>query len=241
MKRIKLHIILILLLVISMATSCHTPQKQKVDITPHAVNIEADSLYRQAVALMQTSYDVDSTRKCLRLLDEALKIDSLNPDYYGVKAKLLSEMGKLDSALYIQTLAMEKKAITGEYLFQLGLFQAAKDMNAEAHESFGKSRAYLRAVLEQYPDSLSAFILAEAANALYESQDSLFMRNIDAIRKQFPERLMEIEMTRRVKPHSLINQIRRIQIEEEFDIDFDMDSLVEETIKSVSLEMEVKK
>lgn len=240
MKRFKLHIILILLLVVSMVTSCQ-PQKQKVDITPHAVNIEADSLYRQAVALMQSSYDVDSTRKCLRLLDKALRIDSLNPDYYGIKAKLLSEMGKLDSALYIQTLAMEKKAITGEYLFQLGLFQAAKDMNAEAHESFGKSRDYLEAVLEQYPDSLGAFILAEAANALYESQDTLFMRDIDEIRKQFPERLMEIEMTRRVKPHSLINQIRRIQIEEEFDIDFDMDSLVEETVKSASLEMEVKK
>lgn len=241
MKRFKLHIILIILLVINMATSCYSPQKQKVDITPHAVNIEADSLYRQAVALMQSSYDVDSTRKCLHLLDKALRIDSLNPDYYGIKAKLLSEMGELDSALYIQTLAMEKKAITGEYLFQLGLFQAAKDMNTEAHESFGKSRTYLRAVLEQYPDSLGAFILAEAANALYESQDTLFMRNIDEIRKQFPERLMEIEMTRRVKPHSLINQIRRIQIEEEYNIDFDMDSLVEETVKSASLETEVKR
>lgn len=241
MKRFKLHIILIILLVINMATSCYSPQKQKVDITPHAVNIEADSLYRQAVALMQSSYDVDSTRKCLHLLDKALRIDSLNPDYYGIKAKLLSEMGELDSALYIQTLAMEKKAITGEYLFQLGLFQAAKDMNTEAHESFGKSRTYLRAVLEQYPDSLGAFILAEAANALYESQDTLFMRNIDEIRKQFPERLMEIEMTRRVKPHSLINQIRRIQIEEEYNIDFDMDSLVEKTVKSASLETEVKR
>lgn len=241
MKRFKLHIILILLLVISMATSCYSPQKQKVNITPHTVNIEADNLYQQAVALMQSSYDVDSTRKCLHLLNEALKIDSLNPDYYGIKAKLLSEMGELDSALYIQTLAMEKKAITGEYLFQLGLFQAAKDMNTEAHESFGKSRTYLRAVLEQYPDSLGAFILAEAANALYESQDTLFMRNIDEIRKQFPERLMEIEMTRRVKPHSLINQIRRIQIEEEYNIDFDMDSLVEETVKSASLETEVKR
>lgn len=241
MKRFKLHIILIILLVINMATSCYSPQKQKVDITPHAVNIEADSLYRQAVALMQSSYDVDSTRKCLHLLDKALRIDSLNPDYYGIKAKLLSEMGELDSALYIQTLAMEKKAITGEYLFQLGLFQAAKDMNTEAHESFGKSRTYLRAVLEQYPDSLGAFILAEAANALYESQDTLFMKNIDEIRKQFPKRLMEIEMTRRVKPHSLINQIRRIQIEEEYNIDFDMDSLVEETVKSASLETEVKR
>jgi len=38
-----------------------------------------------------------------------------------------------------KALAMERKAITGEYLFQLGLFQAAKDMNADAHQSFGKS------------------------------------------------------------------------------------------------------
>lgn len=125
---------------------------------------------------------------------------------------------------------MEKNAITGEYLFQLGLLQAAKDMHAEAHESFGKSKVFLQAVLKQYPDSLGAFILAEAANSLYENKDSLFMRNIDEIRKRFPERLLEIEMTRRVKPHSLVNQIRRIQIEKDYNIDFDMDSLVEATV-----------
>ena len=56
------------------------------------------------------------------------------------------------------------------------------------------------------------------------------MRNIDEIRKRFPERLLEIEMTRRVKPHSLVNQIRRIQIEKDYNIDFDMDSLVEATV-----------
>ena len=125
---------------------------------------------------------------------------------------------------------MEKKAITGEYLFQLGLLQAAKDMHTEAHESFGKSKVFLQAVLKQYPDSLGAFILAEAANSLYENKDSLFMRNIDEIRKRFPERLLEIEMTRRVKPHSLVNQIRRIKIEKDYNIDFDMDSLVEATV-----------
>ena len=53
---------------------------------------------------------------------------------------------------------------------------------------------------------------------------------IDEIRKRFPERLLEIEMTRRVKPHSLVNQIRRIQIEKDYNIDFDMDSLVEATV-----------
>ena len=44
------------------------------------------------------------------------------------------------------------------------------------------------------------------------------MRNIDDIRK------------RRVKPHSLVNQIRRIKIEKDYNIDFDMDSLVEATV-----------
>ena len=78
-------------------------------------------------------------------------------------------MGELDSALHVQTLAMERKAITGEYLFQLGLFQAAKDMNADAHQSFGKVWKFC-AVLEQYPDSLGAFILEESANALYQEQ-----------------------------------------------------------------------
>lgn len=94
-----------------------------------------------------------------------------------------------------------------------------------------KARFSLQAVLKQYPDKLwEPFILAEAANSLYENKDSLFMRNIDEIRKRFPERLLEIEMTRRVKPHSLVNQIRRIQIEKDYNIDFDMDSLVEATV-----------
>ena len=190
MKTKKLSIILSVLLVICTAIGCHS--QQKPDIRPHPVNLSADSFYQKAVAILQSSYDVDSTRKCISLLDRALSIDSLNPDYYGTKAKLLAEMGELDSALCIQLLAMEKKAITGEYLFQLGLFQAARDMNAEAHQSFEKSMEILQAVLEQYPDSLGAFILEESANALYLGADSLYMKDIDAIRKRFTDRLLEI-------------------------------------------------
>ena len=134
MRTNKLSIILPILLVICGVTGCHSRQDPKVDITPHHINLQADSLYQQAIALMESSYDIDSTRKCIHFLNNALAIDSLNPDYYGVKAKLLSELGELDSALYVQTLAMEKKAITGEYLFQLGLLQAAKDMYTEAHD-----------------------------------------------------------------------------------------------------------
>lgn len=63
------------------------------------------------------------------------------------------------------------------------------------------------------------------------------MRNIDEIRKRFPERLLEIEMTRRVKPHSLVNQIRRIKIEKDYNIDFDMDSLVEATVNKTKFQL----
>lgn len=219
------------LLLACSAAGCRQARKVEIDIRPHEVVPQADGLYRQAVALMQASYDVDSAHKCIRLLDGALLIDSLNPDYYGMKAKLLSELGRLDSALAVQALALERGAITGDYLFQLGLFQAAKGMGEEAHASFGKARDYLRAVLESYPDSLGAFVYAEAANALYEGRDSLFMKDIREIRKRFPDRLMEIEMTRRVKPHSLVWQIRNIAIQEEYGIDFDMDSLVNETVR----------
>lgn len=233
MKTKKLNIILLVLLLICTAIGCHS--RQKPDIRPHPVNLSADSFYQQAVAILQSSYDVDSTRKCISLLDRALSIDSLNPDYYGTKAKLLAEIGELDSSLHVQTLAMERKAITGEYLFQLGLFQAAKDMNADAHQSFGKSLEILRAVLEQYPDSLGAFILEESANALYQGADSIYMKDIDGIRKRFPNRLLEIEMIRRLKPHSLVKQIKKIQIENEYNIDFDLDSLVNEMEKQQKL------
>lgn len=233
LRRKNIRIILSVLLVICTAMGCQLGQKP--DIRPHPVNLRADSLYQQAVTILQSSYDVDSTRKCIALLDKALMIDSLNPDYYGTKAKLLAEMGELDSALHIQTLAMEKKAINGEYLFQLGLFQAAKDMDSVSHQSFRKSVENLRAVLEQYPDSLGAFIIVEAANALYQRTDSVYMKDIDAIRKRFPKRLMEVEMIRRLKPHSLIRQIKKIHIENKCNIDFNLDSLVNEMEKQIEV------
>ena len=149
MKTKKLSIILSVLLVICIAIGCHS--QQKPDIRPHPVNLSADSFYQKAVAILQSSYDVDSTRKCISLLDRALSIDSLNPDYYGTKAKLLAEMGELDSALCIQLLAMEKKAITGEYMFQLGLFQAARDMNAEAQPLYERYRCYSQTFSGQTP------------------------------------------------------------------------------------------
>ena len=108
MKPKKLSLLLTILPMIIAATGCHSQQESKVDITPHCINLQADSLYRQAMTLMESSCDVDSTRKCIRFLDKALAIDSLNPDYYGMKAKLLSEMGELDSALYIQHLLWRK-------------------------------------------------------------------------------------------------------------------------------------
>ena len=84
MKPKKLSLLLTILPMIIAATGCHSQQESKVDITPHCINLQADSLYRQAMTLMESSCDVDSTRKCIRFLDKALAIDSLNPDYYGM-------------------------------------------------------------------------------------------------------------------------------------------------------------
>ena len=201
-----------------------------VDITPHEVNPEADAIYQKAIEL-SAYYDIDSTQKTLQLLDNALIIDSLNPDYYGLKAKLLSELGHLDSALNVQRLANKRGAMTGEYLFQLGLFQAAKDQNEEAKKSFKKSDEYLKTVLKQYPDSLGAFIIQQAAHALYMGQDSLFMPDVPAVRERFSDRLMEIEMTRRLKPHNLINKLKKIEEEALFPTDEEMNRLIEEAMK----------
>ncbi|MGV8963297.1 MAG: hypothetical protein ACOH2V_07940 [Candidatus Saccharimonadaceae bacterium] len=207
--------------------ACSRPS---VDITTHQVNPEADVYYQKALEL-GAYYDLDSTNKTLQLLDTALIIDNLNPDYYGLKAKLLSELGNLDSALVVQELAYKHGAITGEYLFQLGLFQAAKDKKDDAKKSFKRSNENLKAVLVQYPDSLGAFILQQAANALYMEQDSLFMTDVPAIRERFSDRLMEIEMKRRLKPHNLIKQLKEIQKEALFPSDAEMNKLIEEAMK----------
>lgn len=199
----------------------------KINIVPHKINPDADIFYKQALALLEY-YDKDSTVKCLNILEHALVMDSLNPDYYGLKAKLLAEMGLLDSALIVQSHADKTGAITGEYLFQLGLFQAAKEMGMEAKESFKRSNEYLQTVLKKYPDSLGAFIIQQAANSLYLGQDCLFMDDVQEIRKRFPNRQIEVEMTRRVKPSSLIKQIRNIEIDARYDINFNLDSLMEE-------------
>lgn len=201
--------VLILLTVLCVAAGCH--QRTTDDITPHHVVPEADKLYQEAL-LLSASYDVDSTEKSIHLLDRALAIDSMNPDYYGVKAKLLSELGYLDSALAIQHRADRIGAITGEYLFQLGLFQAAKKRDAEAQLSFSRSNEFQKAVLKRYPDSLGAFIIQQAANACFHGQDSLFMADMETIRKRFPDRLMEVEMAHRIKPLQLIRQIKLMEM-----------------------------
>ena len=68
-----------------------------------------------------------------------------------------------------------------------------------------------------------------------QGADSIYMKDIDGIRKRFPNRLLEIEMIRRLKPHSLVKQIKKIQIENEYNIDFDLDSLVNEMEKQQKL------
>lgn len=223
-----------LLFIISV--SCNS---NKIDITSHKVNPHADVHYQQALALLEY-YDKDSTAKCLNILEQAIAIDSLNPDYYGLKAKLLSELGLLDSALLVQTDADKRGVINGEYLFQLGLFQAAKEMEAEAKESFKRSNEYLLTVLEKYPDSLGAFIIQQAANSLYLGEDSLYMNDVSAVRKRFPNRQMEIEMTRRLNPSTLIKQIRNIEIDAKYNLDFNLDSIVEEAERTGKTTIKVK-
>lgn len=190
--------------------ACH--RSASIDITPYNVNPEADKYFKQAQLLLPY-FNKDSTRKSIALIDKALSIDSLNPDYYGAKAKLFSELGLLDSALLIQAAADKIGAVNGDYLFQLGLFQAAKGKKEEAHETFGRSNLYLKEVLKKYPDSLGALIIQQAANSLYNNNDTLFMQDIKSIRARFPNRLMEIEMTRRLKPHYLIEQLKQIEDE----------------------------
>jgi len=212
-------------------------QPTPVDITPHQINAEADVIYQKALEL-STYYDLDSTKKTLVLLDRALIIDSLNPDYYGLKAKLISELGNLDSAIMVLQLADKREAITGEYLFQLGLFQAAKNQDDKAKQSYKRSNNYLKSVLKQYPDSLGAFILQQAANALYLEEDSLYMNDVNAVRERFSDCLMEIEMTRRLKPSYLVKRLKEIEKDYLFPSDSEMDSMINEALEEEGLTLE---
>lgn len=181
-----------------------------VDITPYKVDPVADVYFRKAVALV-SNYDVDTTLKCLALLDSAISVDKMNPDYYGIKAKLLCELGSLDSALTVQEAANQLGAINGEYLLQLGFFQAAKEKKGAALESYRRSNDYQNAILAQYPDSLGAFIIQQAAYASIHNADSLYMSDMPSIRKRFPNRLGEVELAKRNKPSHIIKQIKSME------------------------------
>lgn len=185
-------------------------QAPTIDTSPYPVNMEADEFYQQAVSLSE-SYDVDSTQLSIILLDLALQIDSMNPEYHGLKAKLMIELGNLDEALELQQKADSIGVINGEYLFQLGLLQAAKDREEDAKSSFKRSLEYQDALLETYPDSFQIYLIRQAALACYQENDSLFMPDRDYVRKRFPNNLLDITMSKGLKPSNLIKQIKSLQ------------------------------
>ena len=199
-----------ILVILFCLVSCQQPNR--VDITPHRINPYADVYYQQALALNADHYR-ESALKALYFLDLALSIDSLNPHYYGLKARIFIELGLLDTALMIQSRADELGAINGEYLFQLGLLQAARDMEEEARRSFWRSNEFLTEVVRQHPDSLGAFVMQRAAYALYVGNDSLFMPDQRYVFDRFPDRAWDLEMTRRLRPSGLITQIKDIEME----------------------------
>lgn len=188
---------------LSLLTNC----SNSVDITPHKVNSEADSLYQMAIAMSNRLDSLEPAYRSIELLDNAIKIDSLNPDYYGLKARLLLELGELDKALEVQERAAEINAMNGEYWFQLGLFQSASLDSIGAKKSFRKSIDYFDEVLKQYPDSFSAYQLREVAKSLFLGVDSVYMPDYKEVEKMFPNNLMDIEVGRRLKPSRLVEEI----------------------------------
>ena len=207
MKKVYLLLFTSLLLI----TGC--TQAPKIDTTPYPINPEADEYYQQALTL-SNNFDVDSTQFSIILLDLARKIDSMNPDYHGLKTKLLIELGNLDEALELQQRADSFGAINGEYLFQLGLLQAAKDREEDAKNSFKRSLEYQNALLEVYPDSFEIYLLRQAALACYHGNDSLFMPDRDYVRNRFPNNLLDITLSKGLKPSSLIKQIKSLEVTE---------------------------
>lgn len=207
MKKVYLLLFTSLLLI----TGC--TQAPKIDTTPYPINPEADEYYQQALTL-SNNFDVDSTQFSIILLDLAIKIDSMNPDYHGLKTKLLIELGNLDEALELQQRADSFGAINGEYLFQLGLLQAAKDREEDAKNSFKRSLEYQNALLEVYPDSFEIYLLRQAALACYHDNDSLFMPDRDYVRNRFPNNLLDITLSKGLKPSSLIKQIKSLEVTE---------------------------
>lgn len=186
---------------------------QKVDITPHTVNPKAEILFLQAKALLNRTADADSAHVALSLIDEALHIDSLSPTYYREKARLLAEMGQLGQALEVEEKALSMNAMDGENYLQMGIFQAALGMPDSALINYKISKTYFDEILKAYPDSLYTFVWREIANSLIHGQDSLFFNDLDAIRRRFKNRLLEIETIRHTRPSMLVSTLKQFNNE----------------------------
>lgn len=183
---------------------------KSVDITPHQVDAKADSLYRLAIKLSAQFDSLEPVYKSIELLDEAIKIDSLNPDYYRAKAKLVLELGSLNDAIEVQKKGVSANAMNGESWFQLGLFQAAVNDSLDSRESLNKSVKYFDAIMKKYPDSFGAYYLRQIAISLLAGNDSLYMPDYVAVEKMFPTRKAEIEFIRRIRPSVLVGEISYI-------------------------------
>lgn len=181
-----------------------------VDITSHKVNAKADSLYKMAMKLSAQFDSLEPVYKSIELLNAAIKIDSLNPDYHRVKAKLVLELGNLNDAIDIQKKAIVANAMNGESWFQLGLFQTAVNDSVDSKESLNKSVKYFDAIMKEFPDSLGAYYLRQIALSLLAGNDSIYMPDYIAVEKMFPARKAEIEFIRRIVPSVLVNQISYI-------------------------------
>lgn len=201
-------------------------KEKKIDITPHQVNPQAEQYFWQAKALLDRSADIDSARVALSLFDRALSIDSLSPTYYREKARLLAEMGQLGKALDVEKKALSINAMDAESYLQLGIFQAALDMPDSAQVNYKISQTYFDEILKAYPDSLGAFVWREVAHSLIQGEDSLFFDDMDAVRKRFKNRLMEIESIRHTRPSRLISTLK----------DFNRESILNEIAQKDTLQ-----
>lgn len=193
--------------------SCNPARKASVDISPYQSDARADSVFNIGLSLSERSFDMDSTVIAMEKMKEAIRMDSNNPLYYSKLAKLESEMGELDNGIELLKVAEKKNAIRGDGFFQLGLLYDAEDDTLNAKNYYQKCLEYQDALLSKYPDSLGAFVIQQTANALMNRNDSLYMQDIDAIRKIYKNRLLELEMVRRLKPRSIVNLLKSFRVE----------------------------
>lgn len=135
--------ILLLVLLPLIFSQCGKTKNKKADYTSQqngAVTDSAASIIREATLLnVKTWGNVDSLRKAISMLDEAIALDSLNINAYNYKAEYLTKLGDIQEANVVIDQVLQISPNNPLVVFTKGLLCEKAGSNDSAIQYYWRS------------------------------------------------------------------------------------------------------